>query len=199
MGTRSWRHSDSGHYSLHGHHAHHRQHGHHSQHGHHNRNDHNYQSSFQTTKDYIDYAKNLHSQLAHRLHLINSHTDNTRTHLLLDYLCQHEQHMQHALEQVESSMPETVLKAWFQFTPAILEAHFVEELAIDEDNDENDVDLHHLLMQTLKLDDYLIELYQELANQADIPEVEASLLELKNMELQQKIKTVRSGLNINDF
>jgi hypothetical protein len=54
-------------------------------------------------------------------------------------------------------------------------------------------------MQALKLDDYLIELYQELADQSDIPEVEASLLDLKNMELHEKIKTVRSGLSINDF
>jgi hypothetical protein len=195
MGTRSCYQDENRHHSHKGHYSHKSHKSHYNQNSHHRHGSHNYQSSFQTTKDYIDYAKNLHSQLAHRLHLINSHTDNTRTHLLLDYLCQHEQYMLHALERVENSMTENVLNAWFQFTPAILETHFVEELALDED----DVDLHHLLMQALKLDDYLIELYQELADQSDIPEVEASLLDLKNMELHEKIKTVRSGLSINDF
>lgn len=151
-------------------------------------------ASFHTAKDYIHYGKVLHEQLAHKLHKLNAQEHNTRKQLLMDYLCEHEERMQNLLNKYEVELSPKILNAWFQFTPERLSRDFIPDFNFDEQHDAHDITMH-----ALELDDYLIALYQELAEHTDIPAVKETMKQIVEIEQQEKMRTVKSGMSINDF
>lgn len=149
---------------------------------------------YQTVKDVVDHSRRLHHQISELYKEINQDQSQERVKMLLDYLQRHETHLEDSLAQFEKDKSQKVLESWFQYVP---DQDLTEVLASIDINDH--MSTEDVILMALKLDDYFIELYEDMVKSTSSSNVKSVFQNLLEMEQQEKIRTARTALNISDM
>lgn len=149
---------------------------------------------YKTVKDVVDYSRKLHQQISKLYQEISQDQTQERVKMLLDYLQRHEAHLEKSLNQFEHDKSQAVLDSWFQYAPDQSITELLESIEIT-----NHMSTDEVIAMALKLDDYFIELYEGMVENASSSAVKSVFQNLLEMEQQEKIRTSRAALTIHDM
>lgn len=149
---------------------------------------------YQTVKDVVDHSRKLHRKICQLYHQLSEDQSQQKVSMLLNYLQCHESYLEESLCKFEGDKSQKVLESWFQYAP---------------DHDLNDVlsdmELHdhmstdQVLSMALKLDDYFIDLYEDMVRSSSSSSVRAVFQNLLDMEQQEKIRTAKTAMQMYDM
>ncbi len=149
---------------------------------------------FEQVRDLLDHARLFHRHLSELYDDLASHKETERVKLLLEHLGRHEKHLEESLAEYEDGAPRKVLDSWFQFT------HDESTLKIPESIEiKPHMTIADVVRMGLALDDRLIEVYEDSAVSAEIPEVREVFENLLKMEEEEKHTLVRAALESMDM
>ena len=149
---------------------------------------------YKTVKDVVDYSRKLHQKISKLYQEISQDQTQERVKMLLDYLQRHEAHLEKSLNQFEHDKSQAVLDSWFQYAPDQSITEVLESIEIT-----NHMSTDEVIAMALKLDDYFIELYEGMVENASSSAVKSVFQNLLEMEQQEKIRTSRAALTIHDM
>jgi len=149
---------------------------------------------YKTVKDVVDHSRRLHQQISQLYSEMGQQQPQEKVKMLLDYLQRHEKHLEDALCQFEKDKSQKVLDSWFQYAP---DQDLTEVLASIEIKENMSTD--EVIGMALKLDDYFIELYENMVESSRSSDAKSVFQNLLDMEKQEKIRTARTALTINDM
>jgi rubrerythrin len=149
---------------------------------------------YKTVKDVVDYSRKLHQQISKLYQEISQDQTQERVKMLLDYLQRHESHLEKSLCQFEQDKSQKVLDSWFQYAPDQSITEVLEGIEIS-----NNMSIDEVIVMALKLDDYFIELYEGMVENASSSAVKSVFQNLLDMEQQEKIRTSRAALTMHDM
>ncbi len=148
----------------------------------------------ESVKDVLDHARMFHKIIGDYYIRLRSITDKERIKMLLDYLSRHEQYLEKSLVKYEEGAPEKVLKTWLQFTPCQEMLKHLEDIVAEPLKSTDEV-----IDVAMKLDDCLIELYEDMAMRAESEDLRAVFNNLVEMEKQEKLNVTRTALSLDDI
>lgn len=149
---------------------------------------------FKTIKDVIDFSRHLHEALSRQYAELEQLATSERAQLMLDYLNRHEQHLAAALKDYEVDAAKGIMDTWLQYTPE-LDAHPVLERI--RDMDINNVE--EVVATALATDEYLREIYEEVAQRADLDELREVARSLRQIESNEQHRLARDALRFSDL
>ena len=86
--------------------------------------------------------------------------------MLLDYVEEHEKHLENTLNRYEADAPANILNAWFQFSPCGRKMDQLKSLFTDKN-----VSTDEVIDQVLTLDECIMDMYRKIATEAEVDEV----------------------------
>ena len=135
---------------------------------------------FGTIQDVVDFAGKLHAALSDQYAELEQLSSSERARLMLDYLNRHEQNLAQAMDKYEGDMTQGIASLWLQDVPELQSDELVEKVrGVDLGNVDN------IIGVALDVDEYLIKLYQRMADEVDSDagrEVFKSLIKLEDNE-----------------
>lgn len=149
---------------------------------------------YKTVKDVVDHSRRLHQQISQLYADMSQQHTQERVKMLLDYLQRHEKHLEEVLCQFEQDKSQKVLDSWFQYAPDQDLTDVLSKIAISDHMSTDEV-----IAMALKLDDYFIELYGSMVESSHSSDAQSVFQNLLDMEKQEKIKTARTALSIQDM
>jgi len=149
---------------------------------------------YKTVKDVVDHSRRLHQQISQMYSEMSQQQTQERVKMLLDYLQRHEKHLEEVLCQFEKDKSQKVLDSWFQYAP---DQDLSEVLA--EINVKENMTTDEIIAMALKLDDYFIELYESMVESSHSSDARSVFQNLLDMEKQEKIRTARTALTLQDM
>ncbi len=150
--------------------------------------------SYATVKEVLDYSQKLHHQAAGMFEQLRDHTQRERVDMVMKLLAAHEEHQAATIEAVLQDTPGIVLAEWHQ-----LQIRQIGDILDDCKECRNDLNVDELADLALKINDYLISLYDQLASDASSHKTRLLFQELAAMEQVQKVHAVRTVLSSNDW
>ncbi len=147
--------------------------------------------TYTQTRDVLEHVRNYHKLLSEFYQHLEDKAEKQRVKLLLDYLSRHEKHFDECLAVYNENASKMVMNTWYQYTPQIDPSELLEEVALTPEMSVDDV-----IRVALRLDNYLIDLYQMMAENAEIPEVREVFMNLLGMEQQEKREQAKNALSI---
>ncbi len=149
---------------------------------------------FEQVRDLLDHARLFHKHLSEFYADLASHEEAERVKLLLEHLGRHEKHLEESLAEYEDEASRQVLDSWFQFT------HDESTLKIPESMEiKPHMTIADVIRIGLALDNRLIEVYEESAQSAEVPEVREVFENLLEMEEEEKHTLMRAALESMDM
>lgn len=145
-------------------------------------------------RDFVQFGKKLHGEIAKLLEQINEQADLERVQMLLDYLARHEHLLEEALVRFEKDSRSGILEAWLEYSPDLDVEAAMAKCVIPDHPTYDDV-----VRITLDFDQTLVELYREVAekvNDYKVKEVFSNLLRLEERETTQLTRAVMSFADI---
>jgi hypothetical protein len=149
---------------------------------------------FKTIKDIIDFSRHLHAALSRQYAELEQLATSERAQLMLDYLNRHERHLAEALKDYEAGAAKGIMDTWLQYTPE-LDAH--ELLERVRDMDINNVEV--VVATALATDEYLREIYEEVAQRADLDDLREVARSLQQIESNEQHRLARDALRFSDL
>jgi len=150
--------------------------------------------SYSTVKDVLDYSQKLHEHARNLYQQLRDQTQRERVDMMLQLLAEHEDTLASSMQSMQEHTSEQVLNEWHQFEPGSIadalagckECH--PDMSVDE-----------LVQMALKIDDYLISLYRQMASAATSSDGRQLFESLVQLEETEKVRTVRAALSANDW
>jgi hypothetical protein len=149
---------------------------------------------YQTVKDVVDHSRQLHQDISGLYAKLSEDQTQVRVGMLLEYLKRHEDNLEQSLDQFESDKSQKVLDSWLQYTPDQDVSDVLLGLTISDHMSTDQV-----VDMALKLDDFFIELYQEIIDHSASSSVKVVFQNLLDMEQQEKISMAKTALQLNDM
>lgn len=149
---------------------------------------------YQTVKDVVDHSRQLHQDISGLYAKLSEDQTQVRVGMLLEYLKRHEDNLEQSLDQFESDKSQKVLESWLQYTPDQDVSDVLLGLTISDHMSTDQV-----VDMALKLDDFFIELYQEIIDHSASSSVKVVFQNLLDMEQQEKISMAKTALQLNDM
>jgi len=149
---------------------------------------------YKTVKDVVEHSRSLHHQISEFYHKLGEQSSQVRVKMLLEYLERHEAQFEEMLQKFESDKSQKIWDEWFQYAPE----HNLEEILTEIDVKE-DMNVDDVVAMALKLDDYFIDLYKDMSQNAASSDVKAVFENLVAMEEKEKIRTARTAIEMNDM
>ena len=149
---------------------------------------------YQTVKDVVDHSRQLHQDISGLYAKLSEDQTQVRVGMLLEYLKRHEDNLEQSLDQFESDKSQKVLDSWLQYTPDQDVSDVLVGLTISDHMSTDQV-----VDMALKLDDFFIELYQEIIDHSASSSVKVVFQNLLDMEQQEKISMAKTALQLNDM
>ncbi len=149
---------------------------------------------FKTVKDVVDHSRRLHQQISQYYQKLSEESAQARVSMLLEYLKRHEDHLEKTLCKFEQDKSQKVLDSWFQYAPDQNLDDVLAQVSVNENMSTDDV-----VEMALKLDDYFIDLYQDMVNSSTSTPVKEVFQNLLDMEEHEKIQLAKTALQINDM
>lgn len=150
--------------------------------------------SFETTRDLLQGAQQLHQKLSRYYQKVSKKTDKERIKMLLEYLSRHERRLADSVKKYTDGAADNVLQTWYQYAPRKNLDDLLKDIEITPD-----MPIDEVLRSVIAFDDALIALYQELAQHAGSPTVRDVFTNLLEMEKSEKLRSVRDALMLNDL
>ena len=113
---------------------------------------------------------------------------------MLSYLNRHEQRLAEALHEYEQGAGQGLLETWLQYAPDLDAGPLVEQI---RDVDLNDVEA--VVAAALAVDEYLLQVYREIEEQADIEALREVARSLQQIESNEEHLLARDALRLHDF
>ena len=152
--------------------------------------------AFETTKDVLDHAREFHTQLSDFYNLLSRKSEKQRVKLLLDYMSQHEKHLEETLSRYEEEVSERILNTWFQNSPPKQVLNTCKEIGIEG---KEDLTVDDVIEMAVKLDRCLIDLYKDMIKNAETDEVRDVFKNLAEMERRYELELVRNAQEWKDL
>lgn len=150
--------------------------------------------SYATVKDVLDYSRKLHEHASNLYQQLRDQTQRERVDMMLKLLAEHEDALARTMASTSENTAQKVLDEWHQFEPGS-----ISEALRNCRECHPDMSVEELSAIALKIDDYLITLYRQMASEAT-SEASRNLFEnLVKLEETEKIRTVRAALSVNDW
>lgn len=149
---------------------------------------------YQTVKDVVEHSRQLHKDISGLYSKLSENQAQERVAMLLEYLKRHEDHLEDSLSQFGQDKSQSVLESWLQYSPDHDVSDVLASVTISDHMSTDQV-----VSMALKLDDYFIDLYQEMIDHTSSSSVKAVFQNLLDMEHQEKIKMSKTALQINDM
>lgn len=149
---------------------------------------------FEQTRDVLEHVQAYHDQASRLYREFKEQASNQRVAMLLDYMARHESNLAHSIEAFKKRSAKAVLDSWFKYThdEDIL-------LPIRAVNRKSDLTFDAVLDLAMKLDEKLLELYQEMAERARSNEVKDIFNNLLLREMEEKQKLMHAALGLMDL
>lgn len=137
-------------------------------------------------KDILEHTRRFHELISDYYQDLSKHTDKERLRIILDYLAEHERHLENALAEYEKCAAKEILNVWLPYSPC--QKHLVEfRLKLEA----YDISPKEIAEKIIALDDCVINMYKELLSQTDSSEVKDVLHSILDFEEQEKRIAVR--------
>lgn len=149
---------------------------------------------YQTVKDVVDHSRQLHQQVSAIYKKLGEDQTQDRVAMLFDYLKRHEDQLEMSLDQFEKDKSQKVLESWFQYAPDQDIAEVLNEIQVNDHMTPDEV-----VAMALKLDDYFIDLYQDMLDHSSSGAVKSVFQNLIDMEQQEKIRVSKTASQLNDI
>jgi hypothetical protein len=146
-------------------------------------------------RDVIDHVRSYHRHLAKQLESLGKleNAAHPRMQLLLNYMGRYEKHFEKALGKYEAGAEKSVLDTWLKYVPDDSLDRALKHLDLHDGMDAGDI-----LRVVLSFDKSLIELFQELAEETPLPDVNDLFTDLLRMEDSKDRQYAISVLEISD-
>lgn len=149
---------------------------------------------FEQTRDVIDHVGDFHLRASRLYAELQQHASDQRVRMLLDYLGRHQQNLAHKILEFKQDSSKVVLNSWFKYTHD--EDIFKPLQAVDR---QSDLNFDAVLDLAVRLDEQLLELYQEMAERARSSEVKEIFNNLLLREMEEKQKLMHAALGLMDL
>lgn len=149
---------------------------------------------FKTVKDVVEHARQLHKQIAGFYKQLSNRQHQERIKMLLDYLARHETNLEKMLASFEKDRSQQIWDEWFQFATDDTLPQTLKGAAVHAN-----MDVDEIISLALQLDDYFINLYRDMAQNASSAAVKEIFENLLAFEQQEKNRTVRAALSLKDL
>lgn len=149
---------------------------------------------FKTVKDVVEHARQLHKQIAGFYKQLSHRQHQERIKMLLDYLARHETSLEKMLANFEKDRSQQIWDEWFQFATDDTLPQTLKGAAVHAN-----MDMDEIISLALQLDDYFINLYRDMAQNASSVAVKEIFENLLAAEQQEKNRTVRAALELKDL
>lgn len=150
--------------------------------------------TYKTVKDIVDHARRLHEALSRQYAELEQLTTSERAQLMLGYLNRHEQRLAEALRDYEADAAHGILETWLQYAPNLDAGPLLEKI---RDVDLNDVEA--VVAAALAVDEYLLQVYREIEEQADIEALREVARSLQQIERNEEHLLARDALRLHDY
>lgn len=150
--------------------------------------------SYATVSEVLDYSQKLHHQAAIMFEQLRDKTQRERVDMVMKLLAAHEDHQAATTAAIRADTSSEVLAEWHQ-----LQVQQLGDILDDCRHCDNDINADELTDLALKINDYLIALYEQLAAEASSSRTRELFKELASMEKVQKVQAVRAALSANDW
>lgn len=151
--------------------------------------------SFETVADVVDNAIAIHKGAEELYRELRSKSQNARTQLLLDYMIKHEQQMENSVHNLRRSGSAGVLGTYIQYTleesPKVYLASLAEVFPDPTADQVCDIGL--------RLDGYLVELFEGARKEIDAPKAIEFLQDLMNLEALERRKLSQTLNSLHDL
>lgn len=143
--------------------------------------------SVETVFDVMELTRKVHHQLARDLDTRFTVEGQERVRMLLAYLSDHEQKLEHVITQAEQDAASAALNTWL--TDYLSNAPSLKALAQAQDFASDDAEV--VVSRVLALHEHLIALYQYLVDKAPTPAVSQLLAGLMDLERHEAMRMAR--------
>ena len=147
------------------------------------------------TRDILDYVREFHKKLSDFYHDLADHSDKERVKMLLDYMARHQKHFEENLAEYETDASKTIMESWLQCAPEMDMEGVFKGIKLDPDM----MSVEDVIRIAVDLDDYLINLYQEVANCTESKEIKEIFVKLMEKENREKYTLVRQAMRLSDI
>jgi len=149
---------------------------------------------FGTIQDVVDFARKLHAALSDQYAELEQLSSSERARLMLDYLNRHEQNLAQAMDKYEGDMSKGIAALWLQDVPELQSDDLVDKV---RGVDLGDVD--NIIAVALDVDEYLIKLYQRMADEVDSDEGREVFKSLIKLEDNERHRLSRAAFRLADI
>ncbi|MEZ0175352.1 MAG: hypothetical protein AB9Q20_13710 [Candidatus Reddybacter sp.] len=149
---------------------------------------------FATIQDVVDFARKLHTALSEQYAELEQLSSSERARLMLDHLNRHEQNLAQAMNKYEGDMAKGIAALWLQDVPELQSDELVDKV---RGVDLGDVD--NIIAVALDVDEYLIKLYQRMADEVDSDEGRAVFNSLITLEDNERHRLSRAAFRLADM
>lgn len=151
--------------------------------------------SFETVGDVVDNAIAVHKEAEKLYRALRQQSQNTRAQLLLDYMIKHEQQMETSVHNLRRSGSSGILGTYIQYTLEESPNAYVSSLAETFPNPTAD----QVCDIGLRLDGYLVELFEGARKEIDAPKAIEFLQDLMDLEALERRKLSQTLNSLHDL
>ena len=150
--------------------------------------------SYSTVKDVLEYSRRLHEHARNLYQQLRDQTQRERVDMMLQLLAAHEDTLAKSMASMQEHVSQKVLTEWHQFEPGSISdalqgcSEFHADISVDE-----------LVTVALRIDDYMIGLYQQMLSEATTADSRQLFQNLIALEESEKMRTVRAALSAGDW
>jgi rubrerythrin len=152
--------------------------------------------AFETTKDVLDHAREFHRQLGEFYSGLSSKSAKQRVKMLLDFMSDHEKHLEDTMARYEEEVSQKILNTWFQYSPSKEILTACKEINLEG---KENLTVDDVIEIAVKLTQCLIDLYKEMAKNSECEDVRAVFNNLMEMERHFELQLVRDAQELKDL
>jgi hypothetical protein len=150
---------------------------------------------FRQIREVLDWTRTFHDTLAKDYDGMAKGHEKDRVGMLLQYLSEHERAQSSALQHYEEDAARSLLATWYDQAPEIKLPPDLNTLCDTLEK----VDTETVLALSIAFHDTLIDMYAALAAKAPTPTAKTLFDSLRSQETQEKMRTVRDALRLEDI
>jgi len=150
--------------------------------------------NFEQVKDVIEYSQEIHGRLAGFYNQLSENHQLNHVKMLLDYLKRHERNLADCLSQYEHDAAQQIMDTWLQYAPT---RHLEDRIKYFPIH--SGMTLQEVIDIALDLDNALVELYRDVRDNVDTPELKEVFQNLIDLENNEKKRMVRDAMMLNDL
>ena len=150
--------------------------------------------AYEQTRDVLADAEAFHRQIGEYYHQVSGQSAKQRIKMLLDYLSRHEEQLADSLADYEQDASQAVMDTWFQSKHKMDICALLKDVRISPEMSVDDV-----VDVGLKVDECLIAVFRDLAENAPCEDVRNLFRNLLELEEEEKRRLVKNALRATDF